>query len=240
MISLLKYVNGPWERVRGYLSEDLDTIQTAVNQLWSSAFSNDKLKSAAILGNGTPATRYVANTGPANAPKWEQVDLTNGVKNRLPFSHLVAATHASVVAGRESGSAGDYEEITLGSGLSIAGTVLKVSPSSIIGSLPLGVASGREGDRGTRGPVGSTGVPGTPGLMGMRGRDGEDGVSRWWPPHVREGLLSPVAVSAAPATSIGVGIVNYYGTSATNFLGDPNAWLQVNVLGVPYKIPLYT
>lgn len=45
---------------------------------------------------------------------------------------------------------------------------------------------------------------------------------------------------AAPSTSIGVGIVNFYGSSATNFLGDPNLWLRVNVGGTDYKLPLYS
>jgi len=46
--------------------------------------------------------------------------------------------------------------------------------------------------------------------------------------------------AAAPATNIGVAIVNYYGSSATNFLGDPNAWLSIQVNGVAYRLPLYT
>lgn len=44
---------------------------------------------------------------------------------------------------------------------------------------------------------------------------------------------------AAPATSVGIGIVNFYGTSATNFLGQPNAWLRINISGTSYKIPCY-
>lgn len=56
----------------------------------------------------------------------------------------------------------------------------------------------------------------------------------------RENVLVAVDNAAAPSTSVGVGIVNYYGSAATNFLGDPNRWLSVNVLGSVYKIPLYT
>lgn len=48
------------------------------------------------------------------------------------------------------------------------------------------------------------------------------------------------ADGTAPSTSIGVGIVNFYGSSATNFLGDPNAWLRVKRNGTTYKIPCYT
>ncbi len=57
---------------------------------------------------------------------------------------------------------------------------------------------------------------------------------------VREIVSVVVTGATAPATSIGVGIVNYYGTSATNFLGDPVAWESVNYAGTVYKRPLYT
>lgn len=45
---------------------------------------------------------------------------------------------------------------------------------------------------------------------------------------------------APPGTSVGAAIVNFYGTSATNFLGDPAAWFAFVRAGVGYKIPLYT
>lgn len=56
---------------------------------------------------------------------------------------------------------------------------------------------------------------------------------------VRENVLVAIDNVAAPTTSVGVAIVNYYGSAATNFLGDPNRWLSVNILGSTYKIPLY-
>ncbi len=57
---------------------------------------------------------------------------------------------------------------------------------------------------------------------------------------VRENVLVAIDNVSAPSTSVGVGIVNFYGAAATNFLGDPNRWLSVNILGSTYKIPLYT
>jgi len=49
MLALRKFINEPWERVRGYLKLDLDDIETRVNQLWSGAFDiNGKLRSTAI------------------------------------------------------------------------------------------------------------------------------------------------------------------------------------------------
>lgn len=57
---------------------------------------------------------------------------------------------------------------------------------------------------------------------------------------VRENVLVAIDNVAAPGTTAGVAIVNFYGSAATNYLGDPNRWLSVNVLGTTYKIPLYT
>lgn len=45
---------------------------------------------------------------------------------------------------------------------------------------------------------------------------------------------------SAPSTSVGAAIVNYYGSSATNFLGTPVAWMSKKIGATTYKIPLYT
>src|SRR5260370_571190 len=135
MISLLKYLDGPWEVVRGYLREDLDHIEAALNQRWNTVFGDtNKLKSGTIGGDATPATRYVPNTGTANTPNWDQVNLSNGVTSRLPFANLTAATGPSHLLGRDSGSAGDFEDITLGSGLQMNGSVLSSIQAGVVGA----------------------------------------------------------------------------------------------------------
>jgi hypothetical protein len=75
----------------------------------------------------------------------------------------------------------------------------------------------------------------------------EAGVTEFQSPNLfftrvatRENFLIGNAGAAAPATSIGVAIVNFYGTSATNFLGTPNNWVAVTISGTVFKIPLYT
>lgn len=138
MVSLLKILDGPWETVRGFLRLDLDHIEAAINQRWNLTFSDgDKLQPGAIQGSSTPPTRYIANTGvsPANAPTWDQVNLTNGVKNRLPLSNVVQSTQASTLLGRDSTSAGDFEQLTPGRGLVIQGTNLNLSIGQIAGAL---------------------------------------------------------------------------------------------------------
>lgn len=67
-----------------------------------------------------------------------------------------------------------------------------------------------------------------------------DGTNLFFTPvATRENVFVGNSGAAAPGTSIGVAIVNFYGTSATNFLGDPDSWASVVLSGTTYKIPLY-
>jgi len=56
----------------------------------------------------------------------------------------------------------------------------------------------------------------------------------------RETVFTGVSGATAPATTTGVTITNFYGSAATNFLGDPNSWASVVINGTTYKVPLYT
>ena len=63
----------------------------------------------------------------------------------------------------------------------------------------------------------------------------------WFTPATtRHKVVTGVYASAAPSTSVGVSITNYYGLSATNFLGDPVGWIDVvDAGGTTRKIPYY-
>src|SRR6266404_927829 len=52
MIQLLKFLDGPWEKVRGYLKNDLDTIQAALNQRWAVTFGDKNVLTPAAGGTG--------------------------------------------------------------------------------------------------------------------------------------------------------------------------------------------
>ena len=147
MISLLKMLGGSWEQARGYLRLDLDHLQSAINQRWASTFGDGNiLLPNTIIGN-TTTPLYVANTGPGQTLMFDLVDLGAGVKGRLPFSHITPASTASLLLGRGSASGGDYQEITIGTGLAITGQVLSNTATS-----------GPPGPSGPAGPPGANGA----------------------------------------------------------------------------------
>lgn len=131
-LTLRKWLETSWERARGPLYQDLEELEIIVNRMLAKVLTNDnKLNPLSIEGDNSVRPRYVANTGTNNGPKWDLVDLIDGVKRRLQFVHLVEATAPSVLIGRRSGSAGDFEQVTLGTGLSMSGTTITATAGSI-------------------------------------------------------------------------------------------------------------
>jgi hypothetical protein len=67
--------------------------------------------------------------GVGAAPSWGKIDLTAHITGRLPLANFVQASAASKLLGRGDSGAGDFQEITLGSGLTMTGTTLSSSGS---------------------------------------------------------------------------------------------------------------
>lgn len=98
-----------------------------------------------------------------------------GATGRLPFSKIIQATAPEKLLGRRSGSSGDFEEITVGPGLQLVGTMLTLAPGGVTGSLPGSIdSSDGGGEESTSHIPGPQGLQGLTGLSGMPGSDGMD------------------------------------------------------------------
>jgi hypothetical protein len=88
------------------------------------------LASAQFANQGTTTTVLHGNA--AGNPSFGAVSLTTDVSGDLPYSSLAQAGAASKLLGRGGAAgAGDWEEITLGTNLSMSGTTLNASGASL-------------------------------------------------------------------------------------------------------------
>lgn len=126
------YFEQPWEVAASFVREEFEQLYTTLAANWNRAFSSDgTLTPDAIAGDNTINTSYVSNEGENHSPKWAKVNLVNGVKGRLQFSHVEQGVEGRLIGVSTASSSGDLEPIILGDGLSMLSNVLSVDASAL-------------------------------------------------------------------------------------------------------------
>lgn len=135
------YLTLPWEEARGYIKEELEQLRAAIQAQFNKTLNTDgTVSEGAFSGAGGDVPSYLANTGPKRKPKWDKVDLANGVKNRLAFGSLPQASPSDQsVIGHDNGA--NFKEVFLDTeDLEIT------NPSNLLTLTETGVVAGTYGD----------------------------------------------------------------------------------------------
>jgi len=125
---------GDWQEISlgSGLSMTGTTLAATANVSAGASLTADVL----VLGNGGTAVKTLGASGtastvlhgnPSGPPTFGPVALGTEVSGRLPYANITAAIGASRLLGRGDSGAGDWQEISLGSGLSMTGTTLSAS-----------------------------------------------------------------------------------------------------------------
>lgn len=146
MISLLKYIQGPWDVSKRYLQQDLETLESAINQRWGATFGQSNVLPTNAGGTGNTAGQPLTGVNDTNVSitlggtpllaLLKAVSITLGWIGQLALSRggtgkdFSGVTDGQVPIGKTSDHSLNLATLTAGSGIAIVNSAASITISA--------------------------------------------------------------------------------------------------------------